>query len=121
MSFNILRIGTKLGGKPKPVLKEENISSNTNTGTNNDTANIENIETQIFPDCSKTKEQINTYKKMIKKIENSDLTEKLKLKKFEMIKEKLGVAREALIEQLNINSPHIDDIDPLCSFEEMGK
>ena len=58
----------------------------------------------------------------IKKLENSQISQKLKEKKTKIVIENLQKYREALIERLNLNSSlTISQINPLCSFEEMRK
>jgi hypothetical protein len=117
MSFNLLRFGTQIVKKDKKVNLEEKFS--------NDSKDSKDLNDSIiptsFPNCIKLKKQINLYKKQVKLLEKQEISEKLKMKKFEILLEKLKIAKEALNEKLNLNSPQIDEVDPLCSFEEIQK
>jgi hypothetical protein len=75
----------------------------------------------IFPDCSKLKKNLLIIQKKINLVENEKISDKLKDKKLEDLFENLKTAKDALYETLNLNSPQIDDLDPLCSFEEIQK
>ncbi len=109
MSLNFLKFGLNI--------------KNTNTKKTNldeEKLQLEN-ENLIFPDCSKLKNQISTILKKIKLVQKEQISEKLKSKKLQILREKLTNLKEALNEKLNLNSPQINEIEPLCSFEEMRK
>jgi hypothetical protein len=107
MSFNLLKFGLNIKKTvpKKPVEEDEAIQN----------------KSIIFPDCSKLKKNLLLIKKKITSVENEKISDKLKDKKLEDLFEKLKTAKEALYEKLNLNSPQIEDLDPLCSFEEMQK
>ena len=109
MSFNILKFGIQNLRKDKKIITQEEVEEK-----------IFNSQT-FFPDCSSLKHKINILKNKIKRLNKEEMGEKLKLKKFEILTEKLKIAKEAINEKLNLNSPQIEEIDPLCSFEEIQK
>jgi len=125
MSFNFLRFGLNLNSNKKQL--NNNVSSKINNKVE-DEENLElnlneEIDTKniLYPDCSKIKKNLLIYKKKIKFVENENISEKLKNKKLELLHEKLRIVRETLNEKLNLNSPQIEEVDPLCSFEEIQK
>jgi hypothetical protein len=108
MSFNFLKFGLNIKKQvpKKPVELEEE---------------VENNISMMFPDCSQLKKNVLLLKKKINLVENEKISEKLKDKKLEDLLEKLKISKEALHEKLSLNSPQIEEIDPLCSFEEIQK
>jgi hypothetical protein len=107
MSFNLLKFGLNIK-KSVPKMPVEEEESNLNKSI-------------IFPDCSKLKKNLLIIQKKINLVENEKISDKLKDKKLEDLFENLKTAKDALYETLNLNSPQIDDLDPLCSFEEIQK
>ncbi len=109
MSFNFLKFGLNIKTKEinKPNHEEEHLES-------------EN-KSRIFPDCTKLKTQLKIKAKKIKLVQEEQISDKLKAKKLQILREKVKTLKEALNEKLNLNSPNLSEIDPLCSFEEMRK
>lgn len=107
MSFNLLKFGLNIK-KSVPKMPVEEEESNINKSI-------------IFPNCSKLKKNLLLIKKKINLVENEKISDKLKDKKLEDLFENLKTAKDALYEKLNLNSPQIEDLDPLCSFEEIQK
>ena len=110
MSFNLLRFGLNL----KKNNKLEEVEQDKNE------KEIEN-KSVMFPDCSQLKKQLLILKKKVQLVEKEEISEKLKDKKLQMLLEKIKIAKEALNEKLSLNSPQIEEIDPLCSFIEIQK
>jgi hypothetical protein len=105
MSFNLLKFGINVK-TPKNIDKPS-----TNEKHKGDKI--------VFPNCTKKKRIILLIKRKIKNLKQSADLEKLKEKKLTILLDKLATARQALMEKLNIITQ--DEIDPLCSFEEIQK
>lgn len=106
MSFNILKFGTNTKKISHQVKDEINV------------INQDTTISSSFPDLKKEKNNVISLKKQIRILEKNKNSE-LKEIKIKSLIEKYESAKENLNILLNLNSPNIDEIDPLCSFEEI--
>ncbi len=120
MTFFSLTYGINIQKRNKSIDDKLKFSQLEATKTNEEEQ--ETIKETTFPNCLKLKNRIIKLEFKIKKLENSQISQKLKEKKTKIVIENLQKYREALIERLNLNSSlTISQINPLCSFEEMRK
>lgn len=116
MSLNALKFGLNLTDNKKKHIKhlEEKL---------NNIQKEEVLKSELFPDCSIDKKNIINLENNLISIKESKSEENSKLKeeKIKQITEKLDDLRKNLFNKLSIGTKNYEEINPLCSFDEIKK
>ena len=115
MSLNALRFGLNLTDNKKKHIKqlEEKL---------NDIQKEEILKSELFPDCSIDKKNIINLENNLNSLKENNIDHtKLKEEKIRILNEKLQESRKNLFNKLSISTKNYEEIDPLCSFDEIKK
>jgi hypothetical protein len=116
MSLNALKFGLNLTDNKKKHLKqlEEKL---------NDIQKEEVLKSELFPDCSVDKKYIINLENNLILLKESYKKESTKLleEKIRLITEKSDDLRKNLFNKLSISTKNYEEINPLCTFEEIKK
>ena len=116
MSLNALKFGLNLTDNKKKHVKqlEEKL---------NEIQKEEVLKSELFPDCSIEKKNIISLENNLISLKESNKQESSKLKeeKIRLTIEKLDDLRKNLFNKLSISTKNYEDINPLCTFDEIKK
>jgi hypothetical protein len=116
MSLNALKFGLNLTENKKKHLKQLEEKYN-------EIQKEEILKNELFPDCSVDKKFIINLENNLISLKDSNKKESSKLieEKINLINEKLDDLKKNLFIKLSISTKNYEDINPLCTFEEIKK
>ena len=115
MSLNALRYGLNLTENKKKHIKhlDDKIE---------EIKKEEILKNEFFPDCTNDKKLLLNLTKNLEKLKgNTEDITKVKEEKIRILSEKIQYDKTQLFNKLSIGTKNYDEIDPLCSFEEIRK